>query len=90
MELRQLRYLLAVVEDAGFTARYPAVEISLTEAAPEQLVEELRLGQQDLVLVGAVPVPQGVAVQVVADEALVAAVAPDPRWPGATASPPGS
>jgi DNA-binding transcriptional LysR family regulator len=62
---------------AGFHARYPAVEISLTEAAPEQLVEELRLGQQDLVLVGAVPVPQGVAVQVVADEALVAAVAPD-------------
>src|SRR5207248_7098452 len=36
---------------AGFRARYPAVEISLTEAAAEQLVEELQLGRLDVVLV---------------------------------------
>ena len=59
---------------AGFRDRYPAVEISLTEAASAQLVEELQLGRLDLVLVGSVALPRGVATRVVADEALVAAV----------------
>jgi DNA-binding transcriptional LysR family regulator len=60
---------------AGFRDRYPAVEISLREAASTQLVEELLVGRLDLILAGSVTMPPNIATQVVADEPVVAVVA---------------
>jgi DNA-binding transcriptional LysR family regulator len=59
---------------AGFRDRYPAVEISLSEAASTQLVEELLVGRLDLILAGAVTMTRNIASQVVADEPVVAVV----------------
>ncbi|MFC5722871.1 LysR family transcriptional regulator [Streptomyces gamaensis] len=63
---------------AAFHTRHPDVDITLREGTSDQLVDELRAGRLDLVLVGAPDVPHpDVATQLVADEALVVAVGPD-------------
>jgi len=63
---------------AGFHRAHPGVEVTLTEDRRDRLAEAVRAGRLDLALCGhpgaAGP---GVAVRVVADEPLVAAVAPD-------------
>ncbi len=60
---------------AGFHHSHPAVEITLSEANSDRLIEELQDGRLDLALVGlAATTPAGIATQVVADEPLVAAV----------------
>ncbi|WBO69714.1 LysR family transcriptional regulator [Streptomyces camelliae] len=61
---------------AGFHRRHPDVDISLAEGTAEHLALELHAGRLDLALLGAGVLPPGVATQVVADEALVAAVHP--------------
>lgn len=61
---------------AEFHRRYPAVEISLSEASSDQLLEGLRVGRLDMALLGSVaPPPQGIATHVLVDAPLVAAVA---------------
>ena len=70
---------------AAFHAEHPAVEITLTEANSDELLAALRSGELDLAMVGlATPPPPGIATQVVADEALVAAVAHDHPLAGRT------
>ncbi len=65
---------------AEFHDQHPAVEITLTEDRSDQLLDALRTGGLDLALIGSVTVrPPGIDIQVVADEPLVAAVAPDDR-----------
>ncbi|UBU08858.1 LysR family transcriptional regulator [Nonomuraea gerenzanensis] len=60
---------------AGFHERHPAVEISLVESGPEQLLDGVAGGRIDLGLLGlGAPLPPGLAVQVVVDQALVAVV----------------
>jgi len=60
---------------ADFHHSHPAVEITLSEANSDRLIEELQDGRLDLALVGlAATPPAGIATQVVADEPLVAAV----------------
>jgi DNA-binding transcriptional LysR family regulator len=60
---------------AEFHQRYPGVEIALSEANSDQLLDALRTGQLDLALVGlAGAPPSGIESLVVVDEALVAAV----------------
>ncbi|TWP53389.1 LysR family transcriptional regulator [Lentzea tibetensis] len=60
---------------AEFHARYPGVEITLTEANSDQLVRSLLSGDLDLALIGfAGDAPEGVEVHVVVDEELVVAV----------------
>jgi DNA-binding transcriptional LysR family regulator len=60
---------------AEFHQRYPAVEISLSEASSDQLLEGLRAGRLDLALLGSVAgPPAGIATHVVVDARLVAAV----------------
>lgn len=62
---------------ASFHRRYPDVEIGLTEADSDRLLESVRDGRLDLAWVGLGPtVPVDVAVEVVAEETLVAAVGP--------------
>lgn len=60
---------------AGFHAAHPDVEIMLTEANSDELLDGIRAGDLDLAWVGlAGPPPFGVDTQVVLDEPLVAAV----------------
>jgi DNA-binding transcriptional LysR family regulator len=60
---------------ADFHRDHPAVEISLSEANSDQLIQGLRDGQLDLAFVGLASAdPPGIEIQVVADEPLVAAV----------------
>jgi DNA-binding transcriptional LysR family regulator len=60
---------------AEFHRLHPAVEVSLVETAPEALLDGLRSGRLDLGLLGlGGPLPEGVEVQVVVDQPLVAAV----------------
>ncbi|MFG1703056.1 LysR family transcriptional regulator [Nonomuraea sp. M3C6] len=60
---------------SGFHERHPAVEISLVETDPETLVDGLQSGRLDFGLLGlGGALPPGVEVQVVVDQALVAAV----------------
>jgi DNA-binding transcriptional LysR family regulator len=63
---------------ARFHGRYPAVDIALSEANSDRLVEALVGGRLDLALIGSAgTAPAGVETAVVADEALVAAVGPE-------------
>ena len=63
---------------ADFHRDYPAVEIALSEANTEVLIEGLRAGQLDLAFVGlGAATPPGIEIQLVADEPLVAAVGKD-------------
>jgi DNA-binding transcriptional LysR family regulator len=60
---------------ADFHELHPAVEVSLVETAPGALADGLRSGRFDLGLLGlGAPLPAGLEVQVVVDQALVAAV----------------
>ncbi|TYB56639.1 LysR family transcriptional regulator, partial [Nonomuraea sp. PA05] len=60
---------------AAFHERHPAVEISLVEPGAEQLLDGVAGGRFDLGLLGlGAPLPPGLDVQVVVDQALVAVV----------------
>jgi DNA-binding transcriptional LysR family regulator len=60
---------------AEFHRRHPAVEITISEAGSDQLIDALRAGRLDLALVGlAAPPPAGIETRVVAEASLVAAV----------------
>lgn len=63
---------------AGFHSTHPAVEIALREANTDQLTESLRAGRLDaaIISVGTAD-PAGLEIQVVDDQPIVAAVAPD-------------
>jgi DNA-binding transcriptional LysR family regulator len=63
---------------AEFHHDYPGVEITLSEANSDRLLDDLRAGQLDLAFVGlAAGPPPGIETRVIADEALVAAVSHD-------------
>jgi DNA-binding transcriptional LysR family regulator len=63
---------------AGFHQQYPAIEITLAEDSSDHLAGGVRTGTYDLAFIGLGPeVPGGLALQVVADEPIVAAVAAD-------------
>jgi DNA-binding transcriptional LysR family regulator len=58
-----------------FHREYPGVEISLSEANSDRLLQGVADGRLDMAWVGvAGPLPAGIEAQVVADEALIAAV----------------
>ncbi|MGZ3583313.1 MAG: LysR substrate-binding domain-containing protein, partial [Ktedonobacterales bacterium] len=60
-----------------FSQRYPAVEITLSEANSDHLIAALQDGHLDLALIGLAGTPPlGIETEVLADEALVAAVTP--------------
>lgn len=63
---------------AAFHRDHPAVEITLTEATTDELVEGLRGGRLDaaIISVGA-DAPAGLEVQLIEEQPIVAAVAPD-------------
>ncbi len=63
---------------AGFHQQYPAIEITLAEDSSDHLAGGVRTGTYDLAFIGlGREVPGGLALQVVADEPIVAAVAAD-------------
>lgn len=70
---------------AAFHQRHPDVDITVLTAAPEQLAEQLRTGQLDLVLIGAGTSDDTIATQVVADEPIVAVVGRDHPLAGRSA-----
>lgn len=63
---------------ARFHRDHPAVEITLTEGKSEQLADDLRTGRLDaaIISIGAAN-PDGIDVDVITDEPIVAAVHPD-------------
>ncbi|MEU4246907.1 LysR family transcriptional regulator [Amycolatopsis sp. NPDC026612] len=62
---------------AGFHERYPAVEITLSEANSDTMLTALREGRLDLAVVGlATGPPPGIATQVLLDEPFLAVTAP--------------
>ncbi|WIX85882.1 LysR family transcriptional regulator [Amycolatopsis sp. DG1A-15b] len=62
---------------AGFHERYPAVEITLSEANSDTMLAALREGRLDLAVVGLVTgPPPGIATQVLLDEPFLAVTAP--------------
>jgi DNA-binding transcriptional LysR family regulator len=66
---------------AGFHRAHPDVEIMLTEANSDELLDGIRAGDLDLAWVGlAGPSPAGIDTQVVVDEPLVAAVGYGDAW----------
>ncbi len=63
---------------AGFHERYPAVEITLSEANSDTMLAALREGRLDLAVVGlSTDPPPGIATQVLLDEPFLAVTAPD-------------
>ena len=63
---------------AGFHRHHPAIEITLAENSSDQLTEGVRAGTYDLAFIGLGPdPPRGLALQVVSDEPIVAAVSAD-------------
>lgn len=71
---------------ADFHARYPGIEMTLTEQSSESLLKEVRTGRLDLAFVGlAGDAPPGVACRVIREEALVAVVARTDPLSGKTA-----
>ncbi|MGH3152075.1 MAG: LysR family transcriptional regulator [Streptosporangiaceae bacterium] len=69
---------------AGFHRRHPGIEITLAEDSSDHLTDAVRDGTYDLAFIGLGPVTPpgrqplaGLDLQVVADEPIVAAVAPD-------------
>ena len=61
---------------ADFHRDHPGVAITLTEANTDALIEALRAGRLDLAFVGlSEEMPQGIEIEMIADEPLVAAVA---------------
>jgi DNA-binding transcriptional LysR family regulator len=63
---------------AAFNHEYPAVEITLTEDNSDRLLDDLRTGRLDaaIISVGSTA-PEGIAVQVLEDQPIVAAVSHD-------------
>ncbi|MEV6830434.1 LysR family transcriptional regulator [Amycolatopsis sp. NPDC051102] len=62
---------------AGFHERYPAVEITLSEANSDTMLAALRDGRLDLAVVGlSTAPPAGIATQVLLDEPFLAVTAP--------------
>jgi DNA-binding transcriptional LysR family regulator len=63
---------------SSFHALHPGVELSLSEANSDEMIEALRDGTLDLAWIGvAGPAPAGIATQAIVDDAIVAAVGPD-------------
>ncbi|MFF3129548.1 LysR substrate-binding domain-containing protein [Streptomyces sp. NPDC057908] len=64
---------------ARFHADHPQVEIALTEDTSEWMLTALRRGELDIAMIGLADEepPPGIFLQVLVDEPLVAAVAPD-------------
>lgn len=63
---------------AGFHREHPAIEITLAEDSSDRLADGVRAGTYDLAFISLGPqAPGGLAIQVVADEPIVAAVAMD-------------
>ncbi|MES9511177.1 LysR substrate-binding domain-containing protein [Streptomyces sp. NPDC000609] len=64
---------------ARFHEDHPQVEIALTEKTSEWMLTALRQGELDMAMIGLADAepPPGVSLQVLVDEPLVAAVAPD-------------
>ncbi|MFI5751130.1 LysR family transcriptional regulator [Streptomyces sp. NPDC051644] len=64
---------------ARFHADHPRVEIALTEDTSEWMLTALHRGELDIAMIGLVDEepPPGISLQVLVDEPLVAAVAPD-------------
>jgi DNA-binding transcriptional LysR family regulator len=63
---------------AGFHAAHPSIEITLAEDSSDRLTDGVRAGAYDLAFIGLGPeAPSELAIQVVADEPIVAAVATD-------------
>ncbi|HLH21717.1 MAG TPA: LysR family transcriptional regulator [Chloroflexota bacterium] len=70
---------------ADFHQQHPAVEITLSEANSDRLLEALQAGHLDMALVGlASPPPPSIQTLVVADEPIVAAVSPADALAGTT------
>lgn len=70
---------------ADFHEKYPAVEIALSEANSDQLVQALQAGHMEVAIIGlASEAPQGLNIQVIADEALVVGVSADDPFAGRT------
>lgn len=68
---------------SSFHSAHPGVEITLAEANSDALITSLVDGQLDFALIGyAGSAPEGLSVRVLADEPLVAAVAPGDPWHG--------
>ena len=68
---------------SAFHTAHPDVEITLVEANSDALIESLVDGRLDFALIGyAGSAPDGLSVRVLADEPLVAAVAPGDPWHG--------
>lgn len=67
---------------AAFHAAHPGVEITLTTADSDRLIDGVRAGHFDVVVasVGAGEVPDGLAVEVTTDEAIEAAVGAGDVW----------
>ena len=67
---------------AQFHTRYPAVEITLRTGDSDGLVDALRRAHLDLALIAVGPdgQPEGIAIQTVSDEAVVAVVAGTHPW----------
>jgi DNA-binding transcriptional LysR family regulator len=71
---------------AGFHERYPAVEITLSEANSDEMLAALREGRLDLAVVGlATEPPPGIATQVLIDEPFLAVTADGGPLSGRTA-----
>ncbi|MFE6835369.1 LysR family transcriptional regulator [Streptomyces sp. NPDC057705] len=64
---------------AGFHEDHPRVEIALTEDTSERMLAALHRGELDVAVIGLADeeTPPGISVQLLVDEPLVAAVAPD-------------
>jgi DNA-binding transcriptional LysR family regulator len=71
---------------ADFHRAHPAVEITLSTDNSDALIDDVQSGALDaaIVSVGSGEVPSGLAVEVVTDEAIDAAVCLDDRWTGRT------
>ena len=71
---------------ADFHADHPNVEITLGADSSDALIENIRTGQLDVAIVSVGPdeVPEGLAVEVVTDEAIHAAVCPTDPLAGRT------
>ncbi|MEV6479353.1 LysR family transcriptional regulator [Streptomyces sp. NPDC051576] len=63
---------------ADFSARHPAVEISLIEGTTDQLADAVRDGKADVAVIGlSTDPPADLESQILVDESLVGAVSPD-------------
>ncbi len=66
---------------ADFHRAHPGIDITLTEANSDVLVDDVRHGRLDLALVGvADPTPADLGSRVIFDEPLIAAVTADDAW----------